>query len=289
MKKLLFAGLLVLSLSFTTSAWALVYSDLLGPTGGGTATNGTSLTVNGAIFTVAPDNTGAGTGAINSFLRLQAQGNSDFEKAYNTDDRSHGSGNNKPEFDALSDPNFTRSVQLGQLPTVTVGAIEYFELIFDMNETQAQDKPLVSLHTLELYVNTATGAASSYAAGLGNLVWTLDFAGNDNRIDLDSGIIGGGSGKYDLIALFPTSLLAPYADNDYFYLYNLLGKVDNIIPPGFPADSGFEEWAFFSQAITPGDGGGPDPDAVVPEPSTIILLGAGLLGLGLANRRKFKR
>lgn len=39
----------------------------------------------------------------------------------------------------------------------------------------------------------------------------------------------------------------------------------------------------------PGDNGGPDPDAVVPEPSTIILLGAGLLGLGLANRRKFKR
>lgn len=35
--------------------------------------------------------------------------------------------------------------------------------------------------------------------------------------------------------------------------------------------------------------GGPGPDAVVPEPSTIILLGAGLLGLGLANRRKFKR
>lgn len=37
------------------------------------------------------------------------------------------------------------------------------------------------------------------------------------------------------------------------------------------------------------DDGGPDPVAVVPEPSTIILLGAGLLGLGLANRRKFKR
>lgn len=288
MKKLLFAGLLVLSLSFTTSAWALVYSDLLGPTGGGTATNGTSLTVNGAIFTVAPDNTGAGTGTINSFLRLQAPGNSGFEQAYNTDDRSHGQGHNKPEFDALSDSNFTRSVPVGDLPTVTVNGIEYFELIFDMNETQSQDKPLVSLHTLELYVNTVTGAASSYAAGLGNLVWTLDFAGNDNRIDLDSGIIGSGSGKYDLIALFPTILLAPYADDDYFYLYNMLGAVDTL-PPGFPAESGFEEWAFFSQAITPGDGGGADTAGIVPEPSTIILLGAGLLGLGFANRRKFKR
>ena len=65
MKKLLFAVLLVLSLSFTTSAWALVYSDLLESEG---ADNGTSLTLNGAIFTVAPDNFAAGTGNINSFL-----------------------------------------------------------------------------------------------------------------------------------------------------------------------------------------------------------------------------
>ena len=38
----------------------------------------------------------------------------------------------------------------------------------------------------------------------------------------------------------------------------------------------------------PDNGGGPGPVTVIPEPSTIILLGAGLLGLGLANRRKFK-
>src|SRR4051812_34276852 len=79
-------------------------------------TTTTSGTINGALFQRASLQT-SGTGAIESFLRLQASGT---EQGYNTSGRPVA-------FDELTDPNFTRNLTLGQVPTLNVGGTNYYE------------------------------------------------------------------------------------------------------------------------------------------------------------------
>src|SRR5882724_1653777 len=99
-------------------------------------TSGSSGTINGAVFeqsAVRP----AGTGDINSFLRLQANST---EQGYNT------SGRPAP-FDDLTDPNFTRNVQVSNLVTRTIDATgtQYYEFLLDINESNAGSNALLSL------------------------------------------------------------------------------------------------------------------------------------------------
>ncbi len=86
--------------------------------------DGSSATINGALFEVSDPNTGAGSGAIDSFIRTQAQGNAVFETGY-----TDGSF----EFDQV--PGCcTHSITLGELTVVNVGGTDYFELRLDINE-----------------------------------------------------------------------------------------------------------------------------------------------------------
>ncbi|MEZ5586836.1 MAG: hypothetical protein R3E46_07210 [Sedimenticolaceae bacterium] len=317
------------------SASIVINNALLGATGGGTATSCfpfslaacTNTTVNNAIFAVAPSNTGAGSGAgaFNSFLRVEATGNDTFEQGYNTDARSYNNSGTyngtgpKTEFDELSNATNTRSVLVGSLEKVTFGAVDYFQLLLDVNEPSATtgvggiSTPLISLHTLELYVGTSP-TIDRYSdltnPATATLIWDLDASPDDRQITLDYNLLGGGSGTYDILALFPYNLLAGFNDTasvtHYFYLYNEFGNADDLkpndnnlvclptvaSPQGCTADAGYEEWAYRSQDYSPPSGsssssnGGGTTSSEIPVPGTVSLLGVAMLGGLLLWRRR---
>ncbi len=184
---------------------------------------GSSATINGAMFETSDPNSGAGSGAIDSFLRTQ---NDPFEAGFNTD----GALN----LDQVSGC-CTKSITLGQLTVVNVSGTDYFELRLDINEPGGS-KSEITLQTLELWVNTTTGSDDDYNDGLGTKVW--DLAGD--MVQMDSGVGSSGSGDFDYDVLFPVSLLSGFGPSDFLYLYNEFGEVDAM---GSPSEAGFEEWA----------------------------------------------
>jgi hypothetical protein len=188
--------------------------------------------VNGAIFRqYTPQPTGSGV--INSFVRLQTpNGKATVEQGYNTDARPL-------QFDENNSPNFTRSLKLSDLPTVTIGGVNYRELLLDINQKASQ--PYVSLDEVRLFLGDApnltgyTAPTSTQAAKLpgATLAYDLD-AGGDNWVKLDSRL-SSGSGSGDMLMYVPDQALSA-AGGGYVYLYSKFGV-------NFAGNSGFEEWA----------------------------------------------
>src|SRR3954470_17045641 len=104
-----------------------------------------SGTINNALFqqfNVSP----AGTGVIDSFLRVQSPGNTTTEQGYNT------SGRPAP-FDDLTDPNFTRNLQLSDLQTQVVNGTTYYTFLLDTNEPNGGGQNLVTLDQLQVFTS----------------------------------------------------------------------------------------------------------------------------------------
>jgi hypothetical protein len=247
----------VASLFAFTPAWAdPIVCDL---TAGGTCT------INGGIFeTVELQPTG--TGVIDSFVRIQER---DTEQGYNTSFRP-------VEFDEKTDPNFTRDLLLSEVGTTLINDTPYATFYLDINESSGQDKDLLTLDQLEVFVSTTgmqTGYAGTANTGDGSLgtttkIYDLD-NGGDNYIQLSYDLFGGGSGQSDMAFYLPMSL---FPAGSYVTLFSQFGELD---PNKYESDAGFEEW--FVKAPTANIN-------VIPEPGTLTLLGMGLLGL--ARRRK---
>lgn len=222
---------------------------------------GASGTVNGAVFEHISNDDPAGTGVIDSFLRLQSPGNSTTEKGYNTDYRPL-------EFDENNSPQFTRSLLLGDVPVVNIDGTNYRQFILDINEPNSTrpdpERPNITLDMFQLFLGNA-----------GDLTHYPNFDGNATKIfDLDIGADGDsavvmkdsnpGSGRYDYLISVPDNLFQ--GSNEYVYLYSKFTG----------AEGGFEEFAVRES----------EPPRDVPEPAT--LLGMGLIGgiMGLLRRRQ---
>ena len=205
-------------------------------------TSGSKDTINEAIFMEA-GLASTGTGVIQSFVRVQANGS---ERGYNTD--------GSLEFDTKSGA-FTHSLSLNDVPIVTLDGTDYREFGLDINENV---NSLLSLDEIEIYL-AGTGDLTNYPA-LGTKIWEMDDGVADHKILLDYSLHSG-SGSGDMYAYFPDTL---FVGNDYVYLYSEFG-LNN------PSDAGFEEW--FIQK-------GEDTPPVVPAPSAFLL---GSLGLGFAG------
>lgn len=234
--------------------------DLLNP--------GDSTEINGAIYTVFGDEV-SGTGLIDSFVRIQGN---DLEAGYNTDGTL--------EFETKAGA-FTHSLQVQDLidagNSVTIGMETYYEFVLDIN--QAGANTLLSLDTVEIYLNGIPDD-TGYPA-IGSLIYDMDGAG-DMAINLDYGNYSG-SGRLDMTLLVPTSLFGP-DPTQYIYLYSEFGDLN-------PSHDGFEEWAHkVSGTFTCPDGSAgdcePPPGGEIPEPSTVLLLGTGLVGLGFWRRKQ---
>jgi len=236
----------------------------------------TDGTINGAIFSRI-NQTGAGTGNINAFVKIG--GNTEMTEAYNT------RVNNT--LDNGSADNFNHELFLWQAPIVDISGTDYREFLLDINEPGEATARYLSLDEVQVFlsdvpnqsIETFTSSIVDLVNNNAGPIYRLD-AGGDSWIRLDS-TLAGGSGQDDMFMYLPDSLFtgSPF---QYVYLYSKFG-IHEI------QGDGFEEWAVRRGAVAPCEPGecpsGGDP--VIPEPTSLWLMGSGILGLlGFGRKRR---
>jgi hypothetical protein len=165
-----------------------------------------------------------------------------------------------------------------------------YNFVLDIGEpvsdnTNKGQESLLSLDGLKLYVTNTPGQNSNSVAGngdasgiAGTLFWNMD-AQADNYILLDANRNGNpGNGVSDMLMQVPTSVFANVTGSQYIVLWSRFGLQD-AANAGAESFGTFEEWA----QLTSSDGGG---GGSIPEPASLLLMGAGLMGLGFSRRRK---
>jgi PEP-CTERM motif-containing protein len=257
------AGLLLVGAGYAHALSLANVIDLR--TSGSSETTGIA---NGALFYQNVDQS-SGTGFINPFLRIQ---DSPVEEGFNTDYRQNG----QAPLDDKSDLQFTHSLTLGSLKTVTVNNTSYYLFSLDIDEPNNGPKRYISLDEVKLYLASAPDLSDLSSA---TLKWDMDGAG-DAVVYLDGGALSPGNGGDDMQMLVPTSFFAGADPNSYLYFYTKMGATAGFGADNFDADASFEEWRALQGEAPP-----PPP---VPEPATMLLLGGGLAGV-IGKRRGLMR
>ncbi|WP_239031631.1 PEP-CTERM sorting domain-containing protein [Geomonas diazotrophica] len=222
--------------------------------------------MNGALF-YQTDPRPTGTGYIDPFLRL-GTGTNNYEQGYNTSARPF-------QYDQKEPLNYTHDLMLGAVPIVSKNGVDYREFLLDINQINSGTGPLLSLDVLQIFLRSSaftdsdiTHQGNNYTfPSLGTMVWNLD-DGVDSYIKLNYDL-NTGSGSGDMLFYVPNSLFAGYADTTALYLFSGFGA-------NYEANDGFEEWWVGKGAPVP----------PVPEPGTMILLGAGFLSLAIYGKRR---
>ncbi len=230
-------------------------------------TANSSGTINGAVFQqINPQSTG--TGVIDSFAQIGAA-NQEEVQGYNT--TANGT------FDNGAADNFNHSITLSQIPVVELNGVFYRQFLLDINENNnASLDQYLSLDDVQIFVGgTANSNVETLTGGVldhnGTLVYHMD-SGGDNWVALNYAL-NTGSGSGDMFMYIPDSLFAAYQSTDVITLYSHFGGAGTD-PTGFTGNfansDGFEEWAVLQGNQT-----------IVPEPTTLSLMGLGLAGLFL--------
>jgi hypothetical protein len=223
--------------------------------------------LNGAVFVqshIAP----SGSGALQSFVRINPGGSQSYEQGYNTAGRPL-------QYDENNSPTFTHELLLSTIPIVTCAGgnipgctdgTGYREFRLDIN--QQNSDPLLSLDRVVLFLRDSPSYLDANVAHGGSLgalgsalfsngTFVYD-SGLGNRVDLNF-TLEPGSGGGDMVLLVPNTLFS--GPNPFVYLYSEFGGSG--AEPPFQANAGFEEWAVHSSTSTQS----------VPEPSTVAHFG----------------
>lgn len=237
-----------------TSALALTTIDLTTLT---EVTDGQGVIWNSKIS--AP----TGTGVYQPFLREQ---HNDTEQAFNTD------------FDPVPLDGkagiWTHSVQFSSLATVNIGGVDYYAFNLDINEPSGPNDNLISLDTFQIYESGDRALSSLAQVQASSKLFDMD-AGGDQEVDMN-GDLHQGSGTDDVWVYIPKSALNFSNANDYLYLYAAFGNAGGSLSSA----DGFEEWRVLQGPNTP------PPPPPIPEPTTMVLFGSGLIGLVSGKLRK---
>jgi len=248
--------------------------------GVGTSTE-TSVTSPGGVIYALGDTQGTGTGVFPAFLRMETDTKSDslpgFEDGFNTDG------------DLLNDEKagaHTHSLLFANLGIFTdAGGNTYYEFRLDWNEPNNTVNQDLKLLELDIY-SSLTGDqenADPQNGLLNTLLYSMqaDFVASFDGFHVFD--TNAGQGQDDFQILIPTALLSPGAGENYLTLYAKFGAAEGT--PG-SAEPAFEEFSYRA-CLDPTTGcTPPPPTGEIPEPSTYVLMGAGLLALGAFKNRK---
>jgi len=181
----------------------------------------------GDAFFSTTDLQPTGTGVFDPFLTVQ---NTPWEQGYNS---------NTGNFDTKRDPVWNHEIQFSDLRVTTIGGVDYFGFVVDINEPNGGGKNPISLDGLKIFTsstiqtNTSVDGAGIFNGSLGNLVYDL----GSNSVKYTDKQHGSGSG--DLNIYIPVSLFAGVAPTDYIYMYQRWGNTDW-------TEGGFEETAILN-------------------------------------------
>jgi PEP-CTERM motif-containing protein len=234
-------------------------------------TAGSSGTLAGTTGGTAIFNQGAqlsGTGRFPAFVQVTS--NNAVAAAYNTTVNSVNDNGSSDEFN--------HEVLFSSLQVLNLGGTNYYSFFLDINESNNATDKYLSLDKLTI-ITSPTANQSSTPLPSGTTRWNMS-ASDVIALNFD---LEPGSGRADMEFLVLASAFAGTLPGDTVYLYSSFGAL-GVNPSGLPAGNygtsdGFEEWAKGRSNA------GPPP--TIPEPTTLVLLGTGLMGLGLAARRKF--
>ncbi|MGO4377879.1 PEP-CTERM sorting domain-containing protein [Pseudoduganella sp. RAF19] len=280
-----------IALLFSMSAQADTVLDL--------TTAGASHSLNGATYTQVPAQP-TGSGVLKSFVRIRD--NADLVQGYNT--TVSGTYQND------GSDTFNHEVTVGQIGFIDLGGGNLvMRFLLDINQTK--ESPLLSLDDVQIYISGTPNQSieptmtQGSTLNLGTLVYQLDqggIGGQNNQAQLNYALnTGSGSGDMFLDipfsmfdAAFNTAGLGTDAAKNgaYIYLYSRFGTSPTLDPGLSPNNDGYEEWAYIKGAPVNGECvptpqnpcGGPPQE--IPEPGTLALLGAGLLGLAYKRRKQ---
>lgn len=258
---------LALTLAVLLTASVAAQADVLDLA---TSTNGmTPDTMSGTfgdVLFVWTTNQPTGTGTIQTFVQVQAQGNNTTERGYNT------TVNNV--FDNGASDEFNHALALADIPIVNIGGTDYRQFLLDVNESLGQGGELISLNEIQvLQSNVANPNVTTFTNDVLDIpshtfVFRLD-DGVDNTIELNAAL-GTGSGSGDMFMYIPNDLFAP--DVQYVYLYSEFGTGNGV-------SDGFEEWSVIGQ-------NGDESGQVIPEPASLSLMGSGLVAMATLRLRR---
>jgi hypothetical protein len=226
----------------------------------------------GAIYTNALS-TQPETFYIDPFLQMKTTGNSTTERGYNWTSQA-----------GYQQTGETSSLLLTDVPTTTIGGVEYREFLLSINEPGGT--PQLSLDQLQVFLSPTQNLTSGYNSLTGQLggltaVYDMDAGADPNNntyvklsysVVTDTKLASGG--QLTAIVYIPNALFTQPGDPKYVYLYSQFGAKS-----GFEAAGNLETWWVKTNSTG-------TQVTTTPEPGSLLLLGTGVALLGARSRKR---